>query len=794
VRQHGTGAVEARILGALDPRMCIWSAPAESDDSQEPSSRLLEDQPQPVPIGRVRVRRMIEGAAKQALAAEEGDAPVLAIGFGAGGGKTQIAFETAINTIRTMRISGDDRTITIETPRTDLHDELAKRIRAYEQETRASGPEVTIRVYRGADAINPDGGPGESMCRNPEPRRAAETRRLDPRAYVCPGCAFKQGCGKLAQYEARADIWIVAHVMPFLPKPAALGKIAWRITDENAVGTALIGTGDPDDDDNKPLLLTIDTLKRRDLVGGDQGKTDTLHEMRGRIVSAIEAGPDGRMRREALIGAGITVNMLEAKIRLEYGTLLEPEIHDGMSMDQRLEALRAVNINQDLGRRVLLDRTALTLLRHRNREQSGNTEIVTLQEPAGAVRAASMKGRKPVTAGWKVPNTIIDATLLGELLRPIAPGLKVEVLAPLAAPHRHIVQCTDRAFSGSMLDADAPDITNKERQRRKKNLARLHLTLAMQVRRRPTGRILIGAPKRIKERLIALGNLGPRVSWVHYGGLTGSDEYRDVSVVIAIGRLLPKPAAMERQAEALTGAVVDSIPDGKWYPRRDASYLMADGTRVATETDFHPNPVAEAFRWRACEGELVQFIERARGVNRESDAERVDVLVITDVPLPLPVDALISADDLAPRVEDRMLAAGGVVYSSSEEAALAYPKLWRDGNTVRVARHRDRERHGCDWQAPGLERHAYRREVNGAHHAVAMVDTAVVGDPQAHLRATLGALAFREAPLQAPVSSSSLGTVTERQASGMVEAPVWAGLLAGVWQSHVSALDLTPDG
>jgi hypothetical protein len=65
--------------------------------------------------------------------------------------------------------------------------------------------------------------------------------------------------------------------------------------------------------------------------------------------------------------------------------------------------------------------------------------------------------------------------------------------------------------------------------------------------------------------------------------------------------------------------------------------------------------------------------------------------------------------------EDRMLASGGVVYLNSEEAALAYPKLWRDGNTVRVARHRDRERHGRDWQAPpGLERYAYRRAIIAA--------------------------------------------------------------------------------
>ncbi|MGD0108722.1 MAG: toprim domain-containing protein [Rhodopila sp.] len=802
LRQSGTGAVEARILGALDPRLCVWTAPVESAEPDEshmpvPSTRLLEDEPQPVPIARVRVRRLIEGAAKQALA-EDGDAPAaLAIGLGAGGGKSQIAFETAVASIRTMRAAGDERTIVFETPRTDLHDELAERIRDYERTTRPPGdPAVTVGVWRGSDAINPGGAPGDTMCRNRDPRRAAETRRLDPRTTVCPSCPFKPGCGKLAQYDTRADIWLVAHVMPFLPKSAALGKVAWRITDENAVGTALIGTGDPEaEEDDKPLVLTLDTLRRLDRVGADQGKTDALHEMRGRVIQALESGPDGRMRREPLIEAGITANMLEAKIKLEYGTLLEPEIHDGMTMDERLEALRAVDINTDLGRRAMLDRTMLTLLRSRNRAESGNTDVVTLHEAAGAVRAVSMKGRRTVAAGWKVPNTIIDATLQEELLRPLAPGVKIEKLAPLAAPHRHIVQCADRAFSGSMLDADAPDITAKERRRRTNNLARLHLTLAIEVRRRPVGRILIAAQKRTKERLIALGELGPRVVWIHYGAVTGSDEFKDVRHVIAIGRLLPPPVTMERQAEALTGATVDPLPE--WYPRRDATYLMADGTRVATESDFHPNPVAEAFRWRTCEGELIQTIERARGVNRETDAERVDVLLLTDVPLPLPIDRLISAEELQPRIEDRMLAEGGVVYANAEAAAAAYPKIWNDGNAVRVQRHRERERHGCDWQPPeGLERASYRRDLNGAHNDEALVDRSVVLDPEAHIKAALGELARFElrAPLRPAKTDSSLGSVMQQSRSNLVETPIWACLPAGFEQGRSIAPEHSPDG
>jgi hypothetical protein len=249
--------------------------------------------------------------------------------------------------------------------------------------------------------------------------------------------------------------------------------------------------------------------------------------------------------------------------------------------------------------------------------------------------------------------------------------------------------------------------------------------------------------------------------------------------MIVIGRSMPPPAAVERQAEALTGKSVEPVAHGQWYPLVDAVRLLADGSQVAAESVRHPDPVAEEFRWRACEGELVQIIERARGVNRRSDTERVDILLLTDVVLPLPVETMILANDLAPRAEDQMLAAGGVVLSGSEHAATAYPDLWRDGNTLRVRRHRERERtQGARWQpTPGLRRVRYRLAANGSHHEIALYDPASAPDIAAWLADRLGPLAAAPeveiASLHAHQKNTSNGAVIQRSAAPWSDVSIW---------------------
>ena len=62
-------------------------------------------------------------------------------------------------------------------------------------------------------------------------------------------------------------------------------------------------------------------------------------------------------------------------------------------------------------------------------------------------------------------------------------------------------------------------------------------------------------------------------------------------------------------------------------------------------------------------------------VNRTA-ANPLDVLVLTDLALPVPLNGTLDAAKLEPNVADRMLAAGGIVVENPTDAAAAYPELW----------------------------------------------------------------------------------------------------------------------
>ncbi len=133
---------------------------------------------------------------------------------------------------------------------------------------------------------------------------------------------------------------------------------------------------------------------------------------------------------------------------------------------------------------------------------------------------------------------------------------------------------------------------------------------------------------------------------------------------------------MERIAEALTGSAVPLLTG--WYPKVATGREMANGDAVAAECDRHPDPICEAIRWQICEGELVQIIGRARGVNR-TEADPVDVLVMTDAPLPLPLDSTVTADDLAPGPAELMLGMAGIAFESATDMATGLSQDWGSG-------------------------------------------------------------------------------------------------------------------
>ena len=122
--------------------------------------------------------------------------------------------------------------------------------------------------------------------------------------------------------------------------------------------------------------------------------------------------------------------------------------------------------------------------------------------------------------------------------------------------------------------------------------------------------VLVVAQKEVEAALPGCGPMPSNIILAHHKAVAGRDEWTtaagetvkgvDLAGLAVVGRTLPSPETVERQAEALTGRAVVRLPE--WYERVKVSREMADGEHIEAEADRHPDPMVEAIRWQAAEG------------------------------------------------------------------------------------------------------------------------------------------------------------------------------------------------
>jgi len=109
---------------------------------------------------------------------------------------------------------------------------------------------------------------------------------------------------------------------------------------------------------------------------------------------------------------------------------------------------------------------------------------------------------------------------------------------------------------------------------------------------------------------------------------------------------------------------------------------MADGTGRLSLAYRHPDRQVEAVRFAICEAELIQAIGRGRGVRRD-EHNPLDVLLLTDVPLPLPVTILTTWRDLCDGAGPlEVLAARGVIPLDYRGIATTLPRWFKNARAV----------------------------------------------------------------------------------------------------------------
>ena len=593
-------------------------------------------------------------------------APVLALSVEVGLGKTRAWRERVA-----LVLARSTHTGILAVPRLRLGDEIVRDL---------AEVGITARVYRGREANDPEQ-PGEKMCRELE-RAMLITDALGavtPRAckYKDKVCDFYHVCGYQRQRQQRPDIWIVPHQLLFRKRPSFISEPDSVVIDEAFWGAALHGVERP-----YRLLLSAISQHREIYISGrvgqvpDSSATADLMAVSTRVHRALEIEGAGRIRRAALTAAGVTEADLKEADRLEWRRKIEVEVWPGMPLPQvRAICDKIMAHNQLVGRSArfwdLLQRTLVA-----PDERSPWLELrdgEPMPGGGGTAPAVLMVWRDDIHPSWTAPTVVMDATMPIEIVRQFFPAIDIprHVAAPM--PHSYVRQITDRPMTAEML-IPTEGANARTNATRRANVERVRQLLSVRADDVLPGTVLVITQLGLETELVA-GGLPANVTVRHFNDIGGENAWKDVALVVVIGRTEPAPSAVERTTRALFGAEVQEIPVDHnraiRYPRTTRGIRMRTGRGVAVEGPCHPDPRAEAVRWAICEAQLVQAIGRGRGVNR-TDANPLQIDILTNVVLPIEVDEVTTWARIQPGTA-RVMRAAGAVPLSYTDMATAYP-------------------------------------------------------------------------------------------------------------------------
>lgn len=676
--------------------------------------------------------------------------PVHAIKVGVGIGKTIRALLAIVAYLRRLRRQGDRRSVGFAVPRHMLGEEVAAAFRALPD---AAG--LKAAVWRGRTAPDPAGpdygNPKVSrdklltMCRDPDAVRDAQRVGAPVESSVCrraerdleTGETVERTCGHYAtcpwqaQKQIVADLWVFPHELIYHPKPKAFGQLALLFVDESAWQDGLEGVqGIPLDLSLEALRAPVSVPSEDTTDGEDADATAQLNALHRQAAAALEATQERGAPRQAMIDAGITAANAAEAVALTWRRKLDAPIWPGMPKDDRKAAVEMVASNALIMRMARFWRAVEMLVADDGPQNSGWLTLATAETDAGPQRVVRLTGRRDVAPGFQVPTLLMDAILDIRLVRPYWRQAEVTAAIEASIPNTRIRQLSGSDIGRSSLVTDdryakrQAELATRDKTeiaRRERKALDAYAIVLRELRRHGGRRCLAVAQAAVEEYWKENFTIPTWLDLAHHNGVAGSNKWQNVPGIAVCGRTAPRAISVEIARGALTGEAVEARVDGRW-PTVPATIHLVDGTTQTVDAECHPDALAEAIRWQVCEGELIQIVGRGRGVRREAH-NPLEVLLLTDRPLPLPVE-LVTWDQLEPSPRDLMLASGGVAFDRPGEAAAAYPKILATRDAAKKAFARWREKHPMA---------AAAQEVPEAHHGTATYQRAGAGRSAATL-------------------------------------------------------------
>jgi len=312
-------------------------------------------------------------------------------------------------------------------------------------------------------------------------------------------------------------------------------------------------------------------------------------------------------------------------------------------------------------------------------EVAGRLIIETVTENGIATRYLRVLGKKEIHETFtSLPLLHGDATMEIELVQHHLPEITMGLSLDVLAPHERITQIVGLAVGKKILALSAdkekrPEFYAKQQARRDR-LRKLVIHLAR------GRRTLVISQKDVEEVFAGI----PNVETAHYGAIEGLDKYGNVEVLITIGRPMPSPSSIEMSGSALTG---QPVMVGK-RQTVERPIRLKDGTVRLLKVKGYDNADANMLSRAIAEGGVLQALGRSRAVNRTAQNPVEAFVILDDVTLPVPVDAVEHVTDIEPNEIDAMVERG-VVPEWPADVARLYPDLFKSGKAAEHKYRRD---------------------------------------------------------------------------------------------------------
>ncbi|WP_245866856.1 bifunctional DNA primase/polymerase [Oceaniglobus roseus] len=697
--------------------------PNRGGDVPEPAFQVPD---QSVEAARSALADVVARFCEEVLAWHGGSAaqpPMLGILATVGLGKSHASREQLLALAAVLRARGLPHRMLVFTASHALAEETAA---AW---TAASASVAVLRGYERKDPAT-----GVPLCKDLEAVRASLAAGLKVRDSACSAsddsrCQHFATCLKQQNLRdvAAADVVVAPYDALFSGLAFERDDVALLLIDEGCWARAIERRQD----------ICVEDLASESVagMGGDRigrgpvGAMADLVVWRTRLAAALAANGPGPVSRSALVGAGLSAETCRDAAGLERWRLQDTGLAPGLKGNARQAALSMAVANA----RILSLASLWQALARFLSASGSHSGQLRIGEPDGT-------GRHPVHLSRVQelhdslrgkPILHLDATMRPDLVHTVLPRLDIARIEA-AAPHMQVRQVAG-SFGKSML-CPAPGLEPDEVARRANRLQECVDYVHWHARRVSPGRVLVVTYQSIEQAFAGI----PNVETAHFNAVAGLDRYKDVALLIVIGR----PLAPSRELEALVGAYFGHVPEGRY--RKDlAGIRMTSGQTRGLVVLRHEDDLAETLRAAICDDELIQVIGRGRGVNRTAQ-DPLEVHVLADVALPLAIDRLTAWDVERPDVVQRMLLAGIAVDSPADAAAL-HPELFSDEKQAQKAFERAVFKRQnpmyTSYREMSLKSAAYRRAGRGRSWQRAWWIEGAAEEVRARLQHVLGELA-----------------------------------------------------